>query len=233
MKYSEKITAVALRRKGESIKHIANRLSVSPGTVSRWCKDIVLNPKQRNRLTQAQQKAAREALAPWIQKRRDEKIADVIRQKQLGKRDVRATSKKELLTFGLGLYCGEGYKRGSQEWGFTNSDPAVIRVMLAWLRECYGVAIDRIIARLTLNTRYADQEDRLITAWVRETRIPRGQFGMSAFITTPGKEKIFDRTYWGTLRIKVRRGTSLRRRILASISEVENQIALNSRKTFS
>ena len=67
--------------------------------------------------------------------------------------------------------------------------------------------------------------------WADETGIPLSQFGKPTFISGYNSSKLNERSYRGTLRIKVRRGTSLRRRILASIVEINTQMTLNSRKT--
>ena len=175
--------------------------------------------------------AGAKALAPWIRRNRNLKKEDIDKQNRQGLRDINRLSKRDLFVLGLGLYWGEGYKRGSQELGFTNSDPEMIRVILVWLLKCYAVKIERIIARLTINQRYENQTEHLMRTWSRETGIPLSQFGKPTFISGYNNSKLNERTYRGTLRIKVRRGTSLRRRILASISEIENQIALSSRKT--
>ncbi len=231
MKDALKERAQTLRKQGKSLRTIARVLGVSSSSVSRWCRGLSLTIEQRSRLDAGQRRAALAALAPWIKKNRALKAQDLTVQESLGRKDVGKISRKELLAFGLGLYWGEGYKRGSQEWGFTNSDPAIIRTVLVWLRNCYGIKIDRISARLTLNVEHASRERSLVREWARQTRIPLSQFGPTTTIAAYNKKKLVGRTYLGTLRIKVRRGTSLRRRILASIAEVSRQIAPNSRKT--
>lgn len=233
MKTLEKLRAESLRRQGVSIKEIARKVGVSPSTASRWCSDIVLSVKQRNELEKKRREAGAKALAPWILKNQNLKRSDMEKQVVLGRQDLGHMKKRDLFMLGLGLYWGEGYKRGSQEWGLTNSDPKIICTILAWLNEYYDVSTERIIARLTINQRYRNQTERLTNMWSRETGIPLSQFGKPSFISGYNGSKLDGRTYLGTLRIKVRRGISLRRRILASIAEVDNQIALSSRKTAS
>lgn len=231
MKKAIRIKAELLRHQGKSIKEIARTLCVSQSTVSRWCADIILSLEQQSELDKKRREAGAKALAPWIRRNRELKQSDIKIQNQLGRRDVGQTAKRDLLIFGLGLYWGEGYKRGSQEWGFTNSDSKIIRVILVWLKKCYGVPVKNIIARLTINLRYKTQTERLVNIWARETGIPRAQFGKPTFIHGYNGSKLNESTYRGTLRIKVRRGTSLRRRILASIAEIDNQMTFNSWKT--
>lgn len=231
MKTAARLKAESLRHQGRSVKEIARKVGVSQSTASRWCSDIILSTDQRNTLEKKRREAGTKALAPWIRRNRDLKKNDIEKQSQQGRRDINQTTKRDLFMLGLGLYWGEGYKRGSQEWGFTNSDPGMIRAILAWLHECYGIPIERIIARLTINLRYKTQTKRLMNMWARETGISLSQFGQPTFISGYNGSKLDERSYRGTLRIKVRRGTSLRRRILASIAEIDAQMTLNSRKT--
>lgn len=233
MKIVARLKAESLRHQGMSIKEIARKVGVSQSTASRWCVDITLSSSQRNALDTKRREAGAKALAPWIRRNKELKQDDIKNQNKKGSQDIGRMMKRDSLMLGLGLYWGEGYKRGSQEWGFTNSDPKIIRTILAWLRECYDIPTERIIARLTINERYKNQTERLTKMWARETGIPLSQFGRPTFISGYNGSKLEEKTYRGTLRIKVRRGTSLRRRILASISEIDTQITFNSLKTTS
>lgn len=222
MKAAERLRAETLRRQGKGIKEIAREVGASQSTISRWCATIALSSDQREKLEMKRRKAGAKALAPWIDKNRKLKQNDIKRQSLKGAADLGRTTKRDLFMLGLGLYWGEGYKRGSQEWGFTNSDSKIIRAILTWLHECYDIPTERIIARLTINRRYENQTERLTNMWSHETNIPLSQFGNPTYIRGYNASKLDSHTYRGTLRIKVRRGTSLRRRILASIAAIEN-----------
>ncbi len=232
MKTVAKLKAESLRYQGKSIKEIAREIGVSQGTVSRWCSDIILSSDQQIRLENKRREAGMKALAPWILRNRKLKQNDILKQNIQGRQDLGKMTGRDLFMIGLGLYWGEGYKRGSQEWGFTNSDPKMIRIILIWLSKTYKIPIGRIIARITINQRYKNQTENITDTWARETNIPLSQFGKPTFISGYNNSKLDERTYRGTLRIKVRCGTSLRRRILASIVEINTQMILNSLKTF-
>lgn len=220
MKEAERAQAQMMRRSGKSIKTIASLLGVSPSSVSRWCATIELSPAQKVSLDAARRAAGLKALAPWVARNRQLKQADVTAQLAAGTADVGNMTMRDLFILGLGLYWGEGYKRGSQECGFTNSDPAIIRTILRWFRDCYQVDSTRIIARVTINNLYRAEAERIMCDWSKDTQIPLSQFGSPSFISGYGKLSRDTRTYRGTLRIKVRNGTSLRRRILASLDSV-------------
>jgi hypothetical protein len=207
-----------------SIREIASKLEVSTSTVSRWCSGIKLSPNQRALLESKRRQAGLQALAPYIERNRKNKIDDIQSQIVNGKDDVGEISARDLYMLGLGLYWGEGYKRGSQEWGFTNSDPLLIRAVIKWMQDFYEIEIDRFIARITINDLYAHKNDELLRFWEKETAIPLSQFSPSTFIKGYGKPDRDSKTYHGTLRLKIRNSTSLRRRILASIAAAANQI---------
>ncbi len=220
MKIKERETALLLRREGMSIHDISSRLGISSSTASRWCADIVLTEVQNLHLATKRKDAGMRALAPYIERNKTLKRNDIALQTLKGKEDVSHMHAEGLFYLGLGLYWGEGYKRGSQECGFTNSDPALIRTIIRWFKECYGVEGKRIIARVTINALYKNQEERILRTWSIESNIPRSQFSRSTFINGYGKPGKNPENYIGTLRIKIRNGTSLRRRILASINEI-------------
>lgn len=214
--------AVQLRKQGSSIGSIADTLQISRSTASRWCAGIELSQKQKTALEKHRKEAGIKALTPWIERNRKLKMDDLLLQEKLGRKDAANTSKRDLFMLGLGLYWGEGYKKGSQECGFTNSDPVIIRTILNWFRTCYNIDMSRVNARLTINILYKDEAPRITHAWAKETGIPLSQFSSPTFITGYGKPLRDKNSYRGTLRIKIRNGTSLRRRILASIASIGN-----------
>ncbi len=226
--------AVILRKEGKSIKQIALLLHVSQSSASRWCTGINLTRNQQNLLDDKRRKAGLKALAPWIRKLQMKKVNDIKYQSALGKNDIGNMTKRDLYVLGLGLYWGEGYKKGSQELGFTNTDPDLIVVFILWLEDIFDVKRHDLIARITINARYISETKRIQKEWSKFTGIPQTQFTKPSYINTNSLYPLKNpRTYRGTLRIKVRNGTSLRRRILASIKESSDQISLNSRNTFS
>lgn len=225
MKLPQRTEASKLRREGKSLREIAEVVQVSLSTASRWCKDVPVDEDKRVALQERRRSAGIEALRPWIEKNRMLKKEDVETQKKTGILDLGEVSERDLFIMGLGLYWGEGYKRGSQEWGFTNSDPSIIRVVMTWMTRFYGVDKERYVAHLTINENFKDAADELIKFWSEETGIPVQKFSAPTFIVSkrPAIHR-GNRSYVGTFRLKIRNSTSLRRRILASIAHFEEGI---------
>ncbi len=57
---------------------------------------------------------------------------------------------REFLLVGAALYLGEGCKRDGQV-GMANTDPAVLRMFVDWLRRCFEVDERRLRVRLYLH----------------------------------------------------------------------------------
>ncbi|MDB5245061.1 MAG: hypothetical protein JWN90_166 [Parcubacteria group bacterium] len=225
MKLLTRIEAEKLRAKGHSLNDISRLLDISLSTASRWCQNVKLSSAQREHLDQKRKEAGVRALMPYIEKNRKQKVTDIKNQTLQGSRDIGRTTIRDRYMLGLGLYWGEGYKQGSQEWGFTNSDPLIIKTVMKWMGEFYAVEISRMHARLTINEIYQGQADALMKSWSKEISIPLSQFAKPTFIKGYGKLGKNPKTYRGTLRLKIRNSTSLRRRILASIAAFGNQIS--------
>lgn len=210
-----------LRRSGLSIRSIADKTSVSKSTVSYWCRDIILTRSQMRALIESEKRGRIRGLLQAAEKKRARRLQDTATEAQKGKRDVGAINKRDLFMIGIALYWGEGYKKGSDELGFTNSDPRIIRVFITWLRTCYGAQSEDLIARVSINAAHAHRESKVVRFWSEVTNIPLRQFTKTSFIKAKLRKNYKDQdVHFGTLRIKLRRGSALRRRILGSIEAV-------------
>jgi len=211
--------ALNLRAQGYSINSIAKSLSISKGTASYWCKDIALSEKQIQLIAERSHHHATLSLLKASEKQREERQRNIVKATQLGRRDIGKLSKRDVHMIGLGLYWGEGYKKGNQELGFTNSDPAMISFYINWLRTVYGISKADLILRVSINDQHTKRITEVLKYWSTTTKIPLSQFTKTSLIKNSSKKIYFDlETHFGTLRVKVRRGTELRRRILGSIS---------------
>lgn len=217
--------ARSLRIAGQSIKSIAQSTGASLSSVSYWCRDITLKPNQIRALAAKQRRAGTKGRLIAAERKRMERLAAVAAQENSGKTDVASVSKRDLFILGLGLYWAEGYKNGNEECGLTNSDPDIIRAFIRWLKSAYGISVQQLVARVSVNTIHKDRIDEIESYWSRRSKIPRSQFTTASFLKTIAKKTYSNRDrHFGTLRVKVRRGTSLRRRIIGSIKEIRSQI---------
>lgn len=217
-KILEQEKARRLRKEGESIKRIAQKLDLSSSSVSYWCRDIILTSEQVDRLQQRQRGEALKAVLKYGEKKRALRIEKEKTLAETGKNDVGKLNRRELFLVGLALYWGEGYKSGNGELGFTNSNPDMIRFILKWFQDIFGIAKKDFILRVSVNSQHSSRVEVIQKFWSDTTGVPLSQFSKISLIKVSAR-KIYTNTnqHWGTLRVKVRRGTDLRRRILGSI----------------
>jgi hypothetical protein len=222
----QKEKALALRKIGKGIGEISKELRVSKSTVSYWCRDIKLSIANLNALKKRASAAVYRGSLIAAEKKRTDRKKRASMLKAVGKHDVGSLSRRDRFVLGLALYWGEGFKKGNEEVGISNSDPAVITAFIYWVVSHYRVKRVDLIARVTINILYKDQERRIKKYWTETTSIPLDQFTRSSFISIRSAPLRKAEQYMGTLRVKVRRGTSLHRRIMGSIGYLQSSFSI-------
>lgn len=214
----KKEQAQIFRRKGLGINEIAEKLVASKSTVSYWCRDIKLSHTQLNILREKQKNSGIKALLFHFEKKRQHRMDLIKNLMKRGSSDVGLITRRELFLVGLALYWGEGYKKGNEEVGFTNSDYKIINLMILWLKTCYQIDRKNLILRVSINELHKNRVSEVLDYWARKTSLGLDQFTKTSLIKTKSKKIYTDHgTYFGTLRVKVRKGSNLRRRILGSL----------------
>lgn len=214
--YKERV--MALRKQGQSIGSIALVFGISKSTVSSWCKNISLTQKQVDKIfNKAKEKSIR-ALIKYQELARASRQSKIVELTKEGIKDVGELFARDLYILGLGLYWTEGYKKGNDELGFTNMDPFIIKTLIRWLKDNYKVENYRFVLRVSINIQHKQRESKILKYWSNQTKIPTSQFTKTSFVKTKSaKQYLNNHNHFGTLRVKVKRATDLRRKILGSI----------------
>ena len=154
MKPQEKKKARDLRaREGMSVKEIAAKLQVSPGSVSVWVRDITLTDDQhrilqeRNAFHGAQNKGAKA--------RADKARSARITHQEKGAQKILDLDPEYVA--GCMLYWAEGHK-DKNAVQLANSDPHMMRLFIAFLRKNFSVQDSEIKATCTFLRRSPDEE---------------------------------------------------------------------------
>lgn len=222
---AQRENAHALRRLGKSIAEISRILNASKSTVSYWCRDIPLSKSQQHALIEKQRSAGAIGRVRAAEQKRKLRIERVRTEMERGSRDVGALNQRDLFILGLALYWGEGYKSGNEECGLTNSDPMIILMFIEWLRRVYAIQTPDLILRISVYATHRTRVAVIEKYWSKITRVPLNQFTTTSLIKARTKKHYANSdTHFGTLRVKVRRGTSLRRRIMGSIDTLRKSI---------
>lgn len=220
-KVREKELARKYRKSGRSIKSIARELLVSSSSVSIWCEDIRLTPVQIRNLDEERHDLRMRGLLKGAQMNREKKLTRIALHQKEAKDVFKVLNKRELLIAGLGLYWGEGVKKGNT--AIVNSDPRVIAFAARWFTLGLGVAREDLRPRIFINHIHASRIDTVLKFWSRYLKIPKEQFGRTILIKRDNK-KVYENhdSYYGVLALRVRRATDLKYQILGLIEALAN-----------
>lgn len=204
------------RRQGLSVRRIARTLGVSVSTASAWVRDIELTPEQREALHDAHQgpEAVARRNAVWVRRRREERA----RAQAEGRAAARRGDPLHLA--GCMLYWAEGAKDRNQLC-FANSDPAMIRVFCAFLRDSLGVPDERITIRVNAYTGNGLDERAIERYWLEQCGLPASQLRKSVFDYRPSSSRASrgGKLPYGVCTVKVTRSTALVQHIYGAIQE--------------
>lgn len=217
----ERLEAIKLRRQGKSIKWIANELRVSPGSVSLWCRDVRLSKQQVLQLEKQGKDPFYGRRLEYSLKQKLLRDAKVERLLSEGIKEVGALNKRELLLVGTALYWAEGYKKDSQV-GLGSSDPAMMKIYVKWLNECFGCKLDDLLFRVTFNIDHKYREEEIIKYWAKQFEIQTSRFQKPFYQKVKWKKQYENpEDYFGVLRVRVRKSSDLLRKIKGYIAGVK------------
>jgi transcriptional regulator with XRE-family HTH domain len=205
--------ARALREQGLDYDQIVAKLGVSKSSVSLWVRDM---PLPENLSYEECRKRSREGVRRYWDAERPVREADRQAVRTAAAAEIGELTDREILIAGAIAYWCEGTKnkpyRRDDRIAFINSDPALIGLFIRFLAVA-GIGRDRLICRL-----YIHESADVGSAqrfWLGVTGLSPEQFGRPTIKrhqpTTVRKNTGDD--YHGCLRIDVRRGADLYRKI--------------------
>lgn len=223
-KIVEKNKAITLRKKGKSYNEIMEIVSVSKSTLSLWLRDVGLSKKQTQRFSlkkhQAQLRGGAARKADRIE--RTAVIANETRNL------IGTLSDRERLLVGSALYWAEGSKeksyRPSARLDFANSDPAMVRFYVNWLRNTLNVPDADIQVMLHIHENRIAELDKFHKFWLKTTGLKSVNLVKPVIKKHIPKTKRYNvaDTYHGLVAIRVRRSTILNRRVQGCINAIAN-----------
>jgi len=185
------------------------------GSISKWCRDIVLTPEQIDRLVKKQKSGSCKGRMIAGEKLRKARIRETELMKEEGIKEIGKLNKRDLFIGGLGMYWSEGETHSSNEQvSFTNSDPRMILFMLKWFKEICKIPKDKFSLQIRVNEVHKNRIKEIENYWAKLTKIPSGQFTKTILIKAKSKKNYPNpEVYFGTLRILIHQSARLRRKI--------------------
>lgn len=177
----EKELAITLRKRGRSYREILATVPVAKSTLSEWLRDLAL--------TQSEKKILRHRKDSNITRGRIRAAAALSTRRLEREKILFSEAEKEyenfktdpLFAVGIALYWAEGSKRNSS-FSFTNSDPDMVNLMLAWV-ECFlGWSRSIVKARLYIHKPYAHENCEGF--WQKRISIPIENFQRTIYKPT-------------------------------------------------
>lgn len=224
MKERERTLAIKLRRDGKSYSEILVQVPVAKSTLSEWFKSVQLAVPQVQRNTQLRIDAALRG----AHSRRNKRLAEMSDLVVKGIEDVGKLSPRELWLIGTALYWAEGSKQKESNPStpviFTNSDPGMLTVFLAWLK-LLGIPDSDVSFELYVHENRTSEIHEFKEWWATQLKTPIGKFATVYFKrdkVMTNRKNIQD-LYHGILRIRVRTSTVLSRRINGWVEGIVQQ----------
>lgn len=216
-KSKQKLKAGQLRRQGKSIKEIAGLLDASRSTISIWCRDIKLTPRQIRLLNEKMIAGGHKGRLKGAAIQKERKREKIERYLIAGKKEIGLLSVREFLIAGLCLYWGEG-NRKKPGVRFFNSDPEMIKFILRWFKEMFGIENERYIIYIMINQIHKGRINDVKRYWKNALGLPNNCFRKPTLIKAKSK-KVYEnfKQHYGTLNIRISKSTDLYYRILGLI----------------
>jgi transcriptional regulator with XRE-family HTH domain len=199
MKKAEKEIARNLRKQGLSMNQIMVKIGCSKSSVSLWTRDIILTESQMKGISE------RGRSLKSVEKRRQSRIHNEKEKRDmlisLASTNINNISKKDLKIIGTMLYWAEGRKRGQRTVSFSNSDPAMIGVIMLFFREVCLVPEDKFRGHIHIHSHL--NISKSLKYWSSVTKIPPNQFYKTYCVPSISSKGKMDTLINGTLDISV------------------------------
>jgi transposase len=200
-----------LRLQGWTYDQIQVELGCSKSSISLWVRDLP-TPERRKRTREESSAIAKRGWEATLRLREEERQ----QTKQSAAEEVAQMTDRELFLVGVGLYWAEGSKskpyRRQERVTFVNSDPGMITLFLAWLNLlCVEPERLRFAVQIHETADVASAEE----FWADHVGVERATFLKTTLKkhNPSTNRKNTDENYYGCLRIDVRSGADLYRRI--------------------
>ncbi len=176
----DKEIAFKMRRSGKSYRQIRDELKVPVSTLSDWFSKIGWSQEMAKRLA-AQVQIRHTVRLIKLDKIRGEHLARVYEEARVeAQADLEALKYNPLFIAGLMLYWGEGDKLTRYSVKISNTDPALTRLYVFFLKHACGIPSHKIKAQVLI---YPDLDDEVCKKyWADQTGLVLTQFTKSSTI---------------------------------------------------
>lgn len=183
----DKEQAMSLRKLGKSYAEIEKELRIPRSTLSAWFNGSAWSQKIKEDLNCVAQANSTVRIVE-LNNIRGEHLEKLYAQARLeALEDFEVLKYHPTFVAGVMLYWGEGDKASLHRVSLTNTDPAMIKIFMVFLKDVCGISKEKIKAWILL---YPDlQESDCKDYWTREAGLQNITFNKSIFIDGRHKTK--------------------------------------------
>lgn len=214
--------AIRLRKLGLSYSEILTKVPVAKSSLGLWLKSVGLSKKIKYNLTEKKRLAGLRG----AQKRHEQRISLTKKILYNAENEIKYISKRELWLIGVCLYWAEGSKEKERHPGsnvqFSNSDPKMILLFLKWLDETCKIPQNMIYFDIYIHESHRKRVDLVKEFWRNCTGYPKEQFDHVYYKKNKIRTKRINigDSYYGVVKVRVRRSSAFLRRIAGWIEGV-------------
>lgn len=199
----DKNFAIRLRKQGKSYNEIANILKAPKSTLSLWLRNVKMSPKIERKFWNETRKKWAQSITNFNKKQAKAARERAEKSQKIAAKHIGSLSSRELLLVGAALYWAEGYKKSRWTLQFSNSDPAMIKLIIKFFKKICNIPHEKIKAIVQIHPNITSEN--AIHYWSKISGIPKTQFAKSYSRLTPSskQKRPFNTLPYGTLRIGV------------------------------
>ena len=199
----DKILAIKMRRQGKTYNEINKLLSIPKGTLSGWFRGMELSLVVKNRLWTNNQKKWAQSITDYNKKRAMDILNRNNETQQRISKEIAKLTKRELMLIGAALYWAEGNQRDRWRIRFSNSNPAIIALIMRFFREVCNVKEDKFIAEINIHPNTSKEKAKIF--WSKISSIHPGQFRKTVVAVSKSSKlkRPINTLPYGTLQINI------------------------------
>jgi hypothetical protein len=203
--------AERLRRLALSYAEIGQLIPVGKGTLSAWCRDLVLTDDEQQLLRQRQRGLIEQGQLGRSRRYRTVELSTA--RRVAARLEVSRYSDDPFWAAGVSAYWAEGGKRWNR-LAFANSDADLVCLFIEWAKRFLCLTPDRFT--IALHVHDGQDEAALRDFWSKRTGLKPEQF-RKTFIKPEGSGHRKNRIYNGTAQVRVTKSSALLDRVLGWI----------------
>lgn len=218
-----KRNVIKKRMSGKSLLYLSKKFNISKSTASLWCRNVALSTKALKLIKQRWIESTKLNRQRGVYINKFNKFQRIKNEQKISKQIIKKISNRDLLIIGVSLYWAEGSKKETGAgFSFINSDPDMVKIMYKWLVDLMYIKKEELIINVAINIIHKNRINKVLNFWSKMLDLPVSSFGKTIFIKTPLKRVYANHnSYYGMLRIKVKKSSWLRRRIIGMINLIK------------